>query len=575
MKKVLPIITLLSIGVMLQAQTFVSTEPSNKNIVLEEFTGVECVFCPAGHATANSLANKYPGRVCVINIHSGHYADTEPDFRTEFGAAITDQTGLQGYPSGTINRHVFSGANTAVDYYDWAKTTAQMLEEGSYVNVAAISHLDLKTRKLDITVELYYTGNSPVSTNKLNVALLQSNILGRQLGMDYNPAQIVGEQYNHTHMLRHLLTGQWGEDITDTKAGSFVSKTYSYNVPEHYYDIPVNLEDLEVIVFLAEGTQEIITGTRSVLNIEYIQPKMTALKEIETYACDAEVQLMTTINNRMYDRKITSMTFEYDIDGNTETYEWTGSIDEWETPTIPLPLIPIVSGQTHAIEVRLVKFNGEAIDNIIPYNITTSKTLTAGKEEFSILFVADRYGAQNSFKFFNASGEQVFKGGPLTNLNYDGTTQRRFTFTPEKGGCYKLEVYDKGGDGINCGHGEGYFTITDVDGTEVIHNDGKFGSQVDYYIKVEKEGDDPDDPEAIQDESIGKLRLYPNPASDVLHIETEADIRQVEIVDLGGRLMTASINKGNNIAIDGLSSGIYIIKVYTDEGTAVRKFVKK
>tara|TARA_R100000353_G_scaffold89061_1_gene65941 strand:- start:21688 stop:21831 length:144 start_codon:yes stop_codon:yes gene_type:complete len=29
--------------------------------------------------------------------------------RTNWGAAIAAQTGLSGYPSGTVNRHVFSG----------------------------------------------------------------------------------------------------------------------------------------------------------------------------------------------------------------------------------------------------------------------------------------------------------------------------------------------------------------------------------------------------------------------------------------------------------------------------------
>ena len=38
-----------------QAQTIVSTTPENKNAILEEFTGIYCVYCPDGHLIANNL----------------------------------------------------------------------------------------------------------------------------------------------------------------------------------------------------------------------------------------------------------------------------------------------------------------------------------------------------------------------------------------------------------------------------------------------------------------------------------------------------------------------------------------
>ena len=37
------------------AQTFVDTTQQNKNIILEEFTGIGCVWCPAGHLIGQQL----------------------------------------------------------------------------------------------------------------------------------------------------------------------------------------------------------------------------------------------------------------------------------------------------------------------------------------------------------------------------------------------------------------------------------------------------------------------------------------------------------------------------------------
>ena len=42
------------------AQTFVSTTPENKKVVLEEFTGIYCGFCPDGHVLGQALHTAYP-----------------------------------------------------------------------------------------------------------------------------------------------------------------------------------------------------------------------------------------------------------------------------------------------------------------------------------------------------------------------------------------------------------------------------------------------------------------------------------------------------------------------------------
>ena len=55
-------------------QTIVSTTPENKNAILEEFTGIYCVFCPDGHLIANNLKYSYPNDLFLLNLHTGGYA---------------------------------------------------------------------------------------------------------------------------------------------------------------------------------------------------------------------------------------------------------------------------------------------------------------------------------------------------------------------------------------------------------------------------------------------------------------------------------------------------------------------
>ena len=106
---ILLLLSVVCFGV--NAQTFVSTTPENKNVVLEEFTGIYCTFCPDGHVIAQGLHDTYPNDVFLINIHTGGYSNpngpNDPDFNSNHGAAIAANSGLAGYPAGTVNRHVF------------------------------------------------------------------------------------------------------------------------------------------------------------------------------------------------------------------------------------------------------------------------------------------------------------------------------------------------------------------------------------------------------------------------------------------------------------------------------------
>src|SRR5688572_25039259 len=118
------IITLIVSGIFATvpvfAQTLVSTAVQPRNAVLEEFTGVNCVNCPDGHVRANQLYAAFPGRVVLINVHSGGYAVPSAgqlDLRTPYGDAIDAFAGVAAYPSGTMNRVVWPGVYNQAPYF--------------------------------------------------------------------------------------------------------------------------------------------------------------------------------------------------------------------------------------------------------------------------------------------------------------------------------------------------------------------------------------------------------------------------------------------------------------------------
>ncbi len=326
MKKILLLTSLLSFGFLTgYSQLPVSTTAANKNVVLEEYTGIKCTFCPDGHKRASAIKAANPGRVVLINIHTGSFAAPsagQPDFRTSFGTALAGQTGLTGYPSGTVNRTIFSGSTTATSRANWAANSTTTLGQSSYANIALEGSIDIATRVLTVTSEVYITGTAP-SSLKLNIALLQNNVAGPQTGgSTYNPTQINSNgDYIHGHMLRHLLTGQWGDTITTTASGTLISRTYTYTLPASINNVPLVLGDLEIAGFVAEGNQKIVTGANG--PISFVAPPGSTLVDITsasattspTSYCTSTVIPKITVTNNSTTNPVDTFQVSYKLNG--------------------------------------------------------------------------------------------------------------------------------------------------------------------------------------------------------------------------------------------------------------------
>ncbi|WP_264558872.1 T9SS type A sorting domain-containing protein [Flavobacterium sp. N2270] len=71
--------------------------------------------------------------------------------------------------------------------------------------------------------------------------------------------------------------------------------------------------------------------------------------------------------------------------------------------------------------------------------------------------------------------------------------------------------------------------------------------------------------------------LYPNPAKDVLNIQSKnsLEIQSIEIYNLLGQVVLAVPNSSNAIDVSNLKTGTYFVKVNTSNGTSNNKFVKE
>lgn len=79
---------------------------------------------------------------------------------------------------------------------------------------------------------------------------------------------------------------------------------------------------------------------------------------------------------------------------------------------------------------------------------------------------------------------------------------------------------------------------------------------------------------SLNNEPSASVGLYPNPVSDVLHINSDSQIQTIELFDMTGRLVRKAENT-SSVAVKDLSNGMYVVKVVTDKDVSTYKVNKK
>ena len=77
----------------------------------------------------------------------------------------------------------------------------------------------------------------------------------------------------------------------------------------------------------------------------------------------------------------------------------------------------------------------------------------------------------------------------------------------------------------------------------------------------------------VEDYDNEEVNVYPNPATDMLHIDG-SNIQSVSLYNLQGQCVMTESGNVNELSISNLSRGMYILKVTTDNGVRSIKISK-
>lgn len=572
MKRKMMLVGMMLTAFAASAQTFVSTQPGKRNALIEEYTGVNCQYCPLGHKATDQTVEAFPGRVFAINIHQGTFASR---FTTQWGNALAGQASISGYPSSTLSRHAFFGNSIHIDPGQAYPCAAEILEMDAPVNVAATVDIDPQSRLMVVKVEAYYTADANGGTNMLNVALVQNNVLYYQAGASsYYPENMVNGEYQHKHILRDLLTGQWGDTIHQTTAGSFFTKEYAYVIPPQIGDLEVpNVDDLSVVVFVCEGRKEVLNACEAIRTGDkaYIAHGNAGGEE-----CSLEWNPYVTVVNPT-DQPIDNLKFN--VDGSVVTRNKTIApycSDTVRIAHFAIDAMPEASqSYSQSVSVAFSSFasNGHEIAAAgDPVGISYGNAeLYTAEGPLTLRIHYDSYPTEVSFSLAGMDDCRYYY--QTTGSQSDAGATREYILSPATAGLYRLKVYDVGGDGLS-----GTVAVVDAQGNTLFSRNGSdLMVWDDLYLNITTAGSDgPQDPVvAIDDVAMQSvsLQLYPNPATDRLMLSADMPVQSVQVFDMTGRMVMSST--GTELDVSALPAGLYMLRAMGEAGVGSKKFIKK
>jgi Outer membrane protein Omp28 len=239
--------------------TYVQTtvpQAQPKNVYLEEFTGVQCINCPNGHAAIANFETQYGERVVSVGVHSGElsvpYTGNE-DFQTPAGDNIQTNiyNEIQAQPSLGVDRRQFAGQlkREVLFLNRWAGFLGYQLRQETPCNLTLTSRFDAASNKIKVKTIVEYT-KDVATTKKISVMLTESGMKAKQL----LPSGQTDDNYVHKHVLRRMFTSWDGLLLPDVGVrGRVFVRNFEMTPAANW-----NLDSCRIVAFVHEATGDSI-----------------------------------------------------------------------------------------------------------------------------------------------------------------------------------------------------------------------------------------------------------------------------------------------------------------------------
>lgn len=218
-------------------------ESFQRTLLLEQFTGQACMYCPSGGESLRKASMNYRDRIAWVTHHTG-YADD--NFTLEECKSYLWFYGAGSYaPAVMINRTAVNSSSQKQPVFSAFNLTeediATALSEPAYINIDLTVDYNAATRILNIMVQGRALTEFPDA--RLNIYLVQNGIIAYQ--------ENGGANYEHNSAIRALLTDVWGDGFSLDDQQMY-QVTYQYYLPTRIGSFDTVADDMYVVAFIAD-----------------------------------------------------------------------------------------------------------------------------------------------------------------------------------------------------------------------------------------------------------------------------------------------------------------------------------
>lgn len=240
-------------------------------LMVEQFTGQGCTYCPDGTTYMKNVLDSRSDEVVWAAHHYGYTEDALSVAKSQSYLAF----GVTGAPSMMIDRTKIDALGTTGAAFHPAyisnSIVNEMLAIPSFVRLNLERTFDEESRELTVVVSGDFLLSMPNA--RMNVFVVQDSIIAAQTNGSSN--------YAHNHTVRAILSDTWGDTFEVAEDGTF-SVEYSYILPDSIYSIATTSayankafatvpEHMEVQVFVTDYNSS--TTDRKVQNAAKISFK--------------------------------------------------------------------------------------------------------------------------------------------------------------------------------------------------------------------------------------------------------------------------------------------------------------
>ncbi len=269
---------------------------------------------------------------------------------------------------------------------------------------------------------------------------------------------------------------------------------------------------------------------------------------------------ISIVNNGL--EVLTSATISVIMNGNVvQTVNWTGNLGSLQSDTFALDYVGTVNG-TNNFTVELVTDQDENDLN----NVSSLEFIAVSNPIFFKLeIILDNYGTEVTWDVANSQNEKLAQGGPYENGNDQMLIEEEFCLSEA---CYDLTIYDSYGDGLCCVAGDGSYSLLNQNNVSLASG-GEFDNSETQNFCASFSN--------VPSLDKTQIKVFPNPISDELTIQSDLQIESIEIIDISGRLIKAVQINSSQASLDltDLTAGTYIIRASTIEGVLRTSIIKE